>query len=250
MVKPGRTALILLAAALAAGPLAADWLVLTDGTRLETRGAWEERGRLVVFTATDGTLASLRLEGVDLEASRRATAEAAQPAAPAPAAPAAEPRQATFVLTDDDVAHNLTTGSAEDAGEVAPTAAPQGQRLVVTDWQEAPLADESGTLVTGTLRNVSSDATTRIQLTVLAYDASGDLLATNNAMLSSQALMPNQQARFQVEFNGIYTIAAVTFRPSTLPLGAGAPAGEAEPSGAATEEETPAGAATEEETSG
>ena len=240
MVKPGRTALILFAAALAAGPLAADWLVLTDGTRLETRGAWEERGRLVVFTTTDGTLASLRLEGVDLEASRLATAEAAQPSAPAPTAPAAEPRQAAFVLTDADVAHGLTTGSAEDDDGVAPAAGPEGQRLVVTDWQEAPLADESGTVITGTLRNVSDAATTSIQLTVLAYDATGDLLATDNATLSSQALMPNQQARFQVEFNGVYTISAVSFRPTTLPLDVGPPAGQEEEPSEASAEAPPA----------
>lgn len=240
MTKLGPPALVVLVTALAAGPLAADWLVLTDGTRLETRGAWQERGKLVVFTTKDGTLASLRLDAIDLEASRRATEEAARPPAAKPAAQPAEPQTAAFVLTDADVAHEPTAGSEEDAGDAATTAGPQAQRLVVTDWQEAPLADESGTLITGTLRNVSSDATTRIRLTVLAYDARGELLASDNAMLSSQALMPDQQARFQIEFKNIYTIAAITFRPSTLPLAAGAPAEEAE-TPAATAEEEPSG---------
>lgn len=229
MARLVKTATALLAAALLAGPLGADWLVLNDGTRLETRGGWEERGRLVVFKTTDGTLSSLRLDAIDLEASRQATEEAAKPPAPPAKPPAAEPKKAVFVLTDADVAHR--PDSVDEGGdESAPTAGPGGERLVVTDWQESPLPDESGTLITGTLRNVSTEATTRIQLTVLVYDATGELLATTNAMLSAQALMPNQQARFQVEFSGIYTIAAVSFRPSSLALdtGSSAPATESE----------------------
>jgi hypothetical protein len=224
MARTGRTAIVVFLTALVTGPLAADWLVLTDGTRMETRGEWEEKGRLVVFTTTDGTLASLRLDSVDLEASRRATELAARPPAP-PEPPPAEPAQAVYVLTDADVTHELSPDVEDADADASTTAGPQAARLVVTDWQDAPLADESGTRITGTLRNVSDDATTRVRLTVLVYDATGDLLATDNATLSSQALMPDQQARYQVEFSGIYTIAAVTFRPSTLPLDVGPPPG-------------------------
>ena len=228
MVKLARSTILICLAALVAGPLAADWLVLTDGTRLETKGDWEERGRLVVFTTTDGTLSSLRLDGVDLEASRRATEAANRPPAP-PEPPAEEPQQAAFVLTDADVTHNLAPNTEDDdTADASTTTGQQAERLVVTDWQEAPLADESGTRVTGSLRNVSSDAATRIRLTVLVYDADGELLATDNATLSSQALMPGQQARFQVEFGGIYAISALTFRPTTLPLNVGSPTGEGE----------------------
>ncbi len=226
MAKLGHTSIVTITAALLAGPLAADWLVLKDGGRLETRGGWEERGKLVVFTTTDGTLASLRLDGVDLDASRRATEEAARPPVPAPAAPApAAAERAVFVLTDADVAHDLGSVTEGDESEAASTAGAPAERLVVTDWQEAPLPEEAGTRITGTLRNVSGDAATRVRLTVLVYDATGELLATDNAMLSSQALMPDQQARFQVDFHGIYAVSALTFRPSTLPLDTGAPEG-------------------------
>lgn len=206
-----------LAAVLVAGPLSADWLVLEDGTRMETSGPWEERGKLVVFTTTDGMLASLRATEVDLEASRRATAEPVKPPAKA-APPAAEPPKPEWVLTDADVAHAPNLG---DESEAAPDTGGVEERLVVTDYQEAPMADEQGTRITGTLRNVSTDAATQIRLSVLAYDASGDLLDTASAMLSAQALMPDQQARFQVDFEGVFAIAAVVFRPTTLPLDVG-----------------------------
>ncbi|HEX2162430.1 MAG TPA: hypothetical protein VHM02_00635, partial [Thermoanaerobaculia bacterium] len=78
---------------LTALPAAADWLVMRDGTRVETRGAWQQKGRLVVFTSTEGRLSSLRTDAVDLAASRRATEQAAAAAA-RPAEPAALPAPA------------------------------------------------------------------------------------------------------------------------------------------------------------
>jgi hypothetical protein len=223
MGKPGLIQALALVVLLAS-PLAADWLVLDDGTRLETRGPWQERGKLLVFTTTDGTLSSMRLDDIDLDASHRATSAAANPPAPV-APPPPEPKTAAFVLTDADVAH--TRGAADDS-EAAATATATGsaERLVVTDYQEMQMDDEQGTRYTGTLRNVSNDAATRVTLTALVYDADGELLATANAMLSSQALMPDQQARFQVDFVGVYAASAVAFRPTTLPLRTGAAAGE------------------------
>lgn len=74
--------LLLTGLGLVAGPepAAADWLVLTDGTRVETRGGWEEREHLVVFTSADGKLTSLRATEVDLEASHRLTRAAVEAA--------------------------------------------------------------------------------------------------------------------------------------------------------------------------
>lgn len=67
----------LLAAALAlvpGGALHADWLVLRSGQRIETKGAWEVRGRQVVFTSRTGALQALPLADVDVEASRKVAA--------------------------------------------------------------------------------------------------------------------------------------------------------------------------------
>ena len=80
----------------------ADVLVLRDGSRLETRGTWTEKGRQLVFTDPSGKLASIRLDLVDLDASRAATAKAAEPQAPEPA-PQLEDRPVVLVLKDTDL---------------------------------------------------------------------------------------------------------------------------------------------------
>lgn len=67
----------ILAAAVALAPggaLHADWIVLGSGQRIETKGAWQVRGRQVVFTSRTGVLQALPLADVDVEASRKATA--------------------------------------------------------------------------------------------------------------------------------------------------------------------------------
>src|SRR4030095_2502949 len=96
--KPALGLLIALLAA--ASPATADWLVTRAGGRVETKGPWRVKGKLVVFDKTDGTLASLRLSEVDLEASRKATADAHAGAA-APPAPE-PPKKKLATLTDAD----------------------------------------------------------------------------------------------------------------------------------------------------
>ena len=100
-------------------PATADWLVLKDGSRVETDGGWSQRGKLLVFTGTDGSLLSLRLDEVDLEASERATQEAVE-AASRPPDPPAPRKPSVFRLTDADVSHvddEAESGSADAAGE-------------------------------------------------------------------------------------------------------------------------------------
>ena len=133
MTRPlgGRTpALVLagavLAALLAASPAAADWLVTRGhgsaaGARVETRGPWQVKGRLVVFETAAGQLASLRLDDVDLEASREATRraeEGARPAAAEPAAQAPPERPPRRRITDSDIAPGSDVRPPEgDEGE-------------------------------------------------------------------------------------------------------------------------------------
>lgn len=85
-------------ALLSAGVLQADSLVLRDGSHIETRGPYEVQGRRVVFTDHRGQLSALRLEEVDLEASRK-LAEA-PPAAPTE--PKTQPKP-VLTLTNKDV---------------------------------------------------------------------------------------------------------------------------------------------------
>ncbi len=80
----------------------ADWLVTLAGERVETQGSWQVKGRMVVFNQPDGTLSSMRLSEVDLDASREATASAAEAAAqPADQAPPPPKRPARVITTDD-----------------------------------------------------------------------------------------------------------------------------------------------------
>jgi glutaredoxin len=123
--SPTRTAAaLLLALAAAAG---ADVLVLRDGARVESRGAWQEKGRQVVFTDAGGKLCSLRLADVDLDASRAATAAAARPAAPAPpAAPTVDERPVVLALDADDL--GIGPAFEPDLGD------PRQVVLYAADW--------------------------------------------------------------------------------------------------------------------
>ena len=101
-----RAVLWLGACGLAATGVNADWLVTRAGERVETEGRWQVKGRMVVFTRPGGTLASLRLSEVDLEASRQATAEAAEATPPMPST-AQAPRRSTRVITNADVGEGV-----------------------------------------------------------------------------------------------------------------------------------------------
>ncbi len=120
----------------------ADWLVTRAGERIETRGGWEVKGRMVVFTQPSGTLSSIRLSEVDLDASAAATAEAAASAA-RPAAPAPPPpRKPTRVITTDDVGQGVP---GAEGGELlverlrqAHTYKDVGLAMGLVNWQDVP----------------------------------------------------------------------------------------------------------------
>ncbi len=232
-----------------ATPAAADWLVLRDGSRVETRGPWEVKGKLVVFTTADGQLASLRLAEVDADASREATADAARPRPEVAPAPPPPPRQAVLVLTDADVRRAPAAGDAGGGGDNgdnveqgdggdAPTprpSLPPGERLVVSEWQEEPLTDGEGLRLTGTLRNRGAEAATGVRLTALLFDPEGSLLATGEAQLSTANVMPGRQVRFAIDFPGVFAMSAVRFETASVDFRTepgeepGTPLGEPEP---------------------
>ncbi|MEM7353904.1 MAG: glutaredoxin domain-containing protein [Acidobacteriota bacterium] len=91
----------------------ADWLVTSSGDTVETQGPWKVKGRMLVFTDTQGALRSMRLSEIDLEASQAATAkaeaanakaEAAKTEAQAAKAPAKKAeRKTVMVLTNADI---------------------------------------------------------------------------------------------------------------------------------------------------
>ncbi len=109
-------------------PAPADWLVTREGHRIETDGSWKVKGRIVVYTDPGGTLSSLRLGEVDLEASEAASEEPAapSPAAKKPAKKSVERRKPVLVLTDADIPRGVETGSA---AEIEPVLV-----MYSTDW--------------------------------------------------------------------------------------------------------------------
>lgn len=196
-------------------PAAADWLVLNDGTRVETAGPWEIKGKLVVFTAPGGSLSSLRLSEVDLEASQRATEEARAPKkAPEPEAP--PEKRPILVLTDADVAHvgprRMETGEEGEEQEAAAT----GEPVVVSAWELAERPLEEPVAIVGTVTNRSQDTATGITLKVYLYDEGGSLMASGDGILERTALPPGASTNFRVVFPGIYRLGAVKFEIRSL----------------------------------
>jgi hypothetical protein len=209
----------------------ADWLVLTDGTAFEIAGAPEHRGRMLVFRLPDGGLSSIRASDVDLEASqRRTSAEARREADAEIAAPrSSEPverREAVLVLTDADVRHVSTrsAGAVVSGGEDADSGKggePSGQKLIVRRWGQNQ--SETGLTVFGVLENRDPNAATTIQLTILAVDGTGALVARESAALDSTTLLPGAATQFSALFDEWPppTFDAIEFKVESVALKSG-----------------------------
>jgi hypothetical protein len=224
-MQQNRTTAAVLAAALlaltAAAPATADWLVTREGGRVETKGPWKVKGKLVVFTLSDGKLSSLRATEVDLDASRQATEEAVAAAAAAQAAPAAEPakpREAKVVLTDESFRRTAPPAPAADPGEEKKEEEAAGEaepgKLSIASWERSSSA--RNVVISGTVRNDAPSDATAVQVTVLLYDETGKLLVTGDAVLSSTILPAGQSGSFEANFPDVYTFAAAKFEARGL----------------------------------
>ncbi len=199
-------------ALLAASPAAADWLVGRDGSTVETRGPWKVKRSVVVFTAADGTLSSLRLADVDLEASDRATAEAAAPAA---AAPAPEParRPPVLVLRTEDVggpvadAPEAKTGEAAGQDPATPAAAAKDDAepppVEVVAWRQVEGSGIDGLEIRGTLRNDSPSIVTGAGVRVSLFDSDGELIGSRDAFLDAVSIAARATTGFRALFPGV-----------------------------------------------
>lgn len=234
----GLLALAALTAVAAAAPrAAADWLMTVDGQRLEIQGSWEVDGRRVLFTLPNGTLGSLPLDEIDLEASERLTAAAAAPE-PVEEAPE-EPVTPVMVITDADVARVERPATAADgsdarnaappagdeaatdgdtagddtAGEddTAPAAAASSGPIEVMEWSELLNVESLQLELFGTLRNASSEVASNIELTVRLFDDAESQLAANRAAVNVRTLAPGASTPFRVVFPGVKRFAAATF---------------------------------------
>lgn len=238
-----------LAAALAAGapaPAAADWLVLEDGDRVETHGPWklEGGGRLVVFTRTDGTLASLRASEVDLPASEEATREAEEATREAAEGPEEPParRESVARLTEEDLppagrlirqepdtdepgepgaADDGTEDEAEGSEEGSPADREVGvddSGLEVTSWSDVSTVGGDGTELFGAIENVSEDTVAQIGLDAFFYDENGELLHQGTATLTATSIPTGRQVNFRLLAPGVFSYDRVELVPRGVRL--------------------------------
>jgi hypothetical protein len=213
-----------------ASPAPADWLVTRDGGQVETQGPWKLETKRVVFTLTDGTLSSLRLTEVDLDASRQAT-QAAQEAktaeATAAARPPAPPRKAVLVLTDKDfVRHEPPAPPGTEGGASPEAGAAQAANgpVQVAAWKQNRNDELNQMEFTGQVRNTGQDLATAVSLTVRLYDVRGELLAEQQAALDTRTLNAGQNTAFFANFPGIVDFASAKLEANSTPLATKAPA--------------------------
>jgi hypothetical protein len=188
----------------------ADWLVLRDGSRVETQGAWQERGGLIVFHLPNGTLSSLRKTDVDLDSSVESTADARRSWSPSETAEEEmAPPRPLLVITDADVGHvepaEVAGDGAQATGEGEPAAESTGSaELQISGWDWTTKASPPGIEITGTLRNSSADVAASLALRVILLADDGGLVGRANASLVRSALQPGQATSFTAFFPGVY----------------------------------------------
>lgn len=216
-------------ALLVACAVRADVLVTIDGSVVETKGPWEQRGKMVVFTLGNGQLSALRAEDVDFEATERWRAEIEASASAQTPTPA-EPARARIVLTDADVAHGnpvveAVASDSEPAAAEAPgatanaSADPATQSPVrVTAWDQDEPADGRGRRVSGTLRNDGNTYATDITMRVTVYDNDGAFAGTEDAAPIKTSLRPGESTTFSIQFTEAYVIGATRFQIDSVDL--------------------------------
>jgi len=233
--SPRGAALVLLTIlAATASPAAADWLLTRAGGRVETRGPWQVKGKLVVFTLADGSLSSLRLADVDLEASGKATGDAkvqaGQPAAPEPV------KKKLAVLTDENFRKSSSAGSAGSAaaaptGETQPSPSVQPDKsgpVTLSAWKRVNLPGGDGIAIEGTLHNTTDHVILNASAEVQLYDDSGERMHSAAGVLSSRSIQPRATVDFRAVFPGVFTFGEIKVETQGVPLDVGSPEAQAE----------------------
>ena len=205
-------AALLAAAALlgTARPAAADWLVMRDGSRVETKGPWKVDGKRILFDLPNGTLSMIRADQVDLDKS--ATATAAARAGDAGVKPAPEPKkEPVLVLTEKDIPPSTPAPAEGEAGKPGAPADATGSALEVISWEKTETPDRSGVEIFGTIRNNSANMVVSPTVLVSVYDADGGLLATSNGEVNSPQIAAGKTANFRISFSGLLDFASAKF---------------------------------------
>lgn len=230
MTQGRNLVLCLLAGSLcvAAAPAGADWLVTRESGNVETRGPWKVQGKRVIFTSTDGTLSSLRLTEVDLDASRQATVAAEQARQEKETQPPPPPKKSVRVLTDKDFPKPQPAPAAEGAegegqapaagGTAGKAAATTSNAVQVTSWTQGRNTNLNQLEITGMVQNSSPDLATAVSLTVTLLDASGEVISSQEASLTTRTLRPGQNTSFQAIFPGLIGFSTAKLVPNSIPM--------------------------------
>jgi hypothetical protein len=198
----------------AALPVQADWLVTRDGGRVETKGIWQVKGKLVVFTrAADGALASLRASEVDLDASAKATAEA-KVKAEAPPAPEPEHKKIA-VLTDKDFRKTPPPGDADTPDKGAPA---KSGPLAVSDWKKLDSPSGDGIAIEGQIHNMTHELMINASVDVQLFNEAGERVGTAQGLLSATSIQPDGTVPFRANFPGVFTFKDAKFQVNGQPL--------------------------------
>lgn len=195
----GLLALACCAAAFIALPAAADWLVMSDGSRLETRGPWSVEGRRVLFTLPNGTLSALRASEVDLDASEQLTrAEEAEAIRAAEVGSVeAMPPAPVWTFTDDDIPQ---AAILQEEIDIEPLVGAEG--FALEDVDEAVDATGDNLVVTGTLINDADIPASLVAVRVLIVSpVDGGTLDVAHAIVNSTQLLPRSATRFTASFD-------------------------------------------------
>jgi len=215
----------LAALATAGAPRAgADWLVTRQGARVETRGPWQEKGKLVVFSRPDGSLASLRLTDVDLAASRKATREAVEVKAQTPKEPVKpQKRESIAKLSDKDFQRTAPKPDkeAEKEEKLGTDPARKPSAVAVASWEQGKSAGDGHVVVNGTMRNTSTDQATAAGVTIRLFDETGKMIGQGEAVLTSTVIPGGGTVGFQADFPDLFTFAAAKFETRSLNLSTG-----------------------------
>jgi hypothetical protein len=207
-------ALGLLAVGVVPPPAHADWLVTREGGRVETKGPWQIKGKLVVFTRVDdGSLASLRTAEVDFDASAKATADAKVQAAAPP--PAEAPQKKIAVLTDKDFRKPTPVDANGKPVETAPV---KTGPLVVSDWKKLDRPTGDGIAVEGSVHNSTGDMMINASVDVQLFNEAGERVGTAPGLLTSTSIPPDGTVQFRANFPGVFTFATAKFEANGLPL--------------------------------
>ena len=193
------------------GPAAADWLVLIDGERIETRGAWRVDGTRVLFTNETGALISLRASQVDIEASREATAAKPVSAQATREAKPKAPKKPVLVLDQSSVGRASAATSASGSTTDEPAAGDTDtQVLRVASWTENGSGSD-GLSFSGVLENPSDSFAVLVEVTAVLEAADGSKSNRALATMRAASIGPGETQGFDVVFPNAYAYSTIDF---------------------------------------